>query len=104
MRFAIALITVFLLVGCAPQLDRIETAVRQNRDAIDRLDAETQQVRRELQALEALLRLDQDQGQESQAQRLARMSQLSTRIEQLIRQLDDNMQFMRTISARIDMS
>ncbi len=89
--------------GCAPQLDRIEVSLQENTDQVALLRAEQQRIRQELEAISALLRLDQDVGLESDAQRLAKIGQLSTRIEQLIQTLEDNAQYMRNLSARVDL-
>ena len=46
----------WLLAGCAPQLDRIEVAVQENRDEISRLQAENKRLLQEVEALGQLLR------------------------------------------------
>ena len=50
-----------------------------------------------------LLRMDRDAGGESSAMRLAKLSQLSTQMDQLMRRLEDNMEYMRDLSARVDL-
>lgn len=89
--------------GCAPQLDRIETGVQQNRDDIARLEAENRRVVQEIQSLIALLRMDRDAGDESSAMGLTKLSQVSGRLDQLMLKLDDNAQYMRNLSARVDL-
>ncbi len=94
---------VVLVSGCAPQLDRIEVAVQGNRDEISRLQTENKKMLQEVQALGQLLRLDRNAGDESSAMRLAKLSQVSTRLDQLIQKLDDNAEYMRDLSARVDL-
>jgi TolA-binding protein len=94
---------ILLLGGCAPQLNRIETGVQQNRDEIARLQAENKRLQTEVKALNELLRMDRDAGDESQAMRLAKLSQVSQRLDQLLQKLDDNAQYMRDLSARVDL-
>lgn len=92
-----------LLGGCAPQLDRIEAAVGRNAVDLERISAEQRQLREELERLGSLFRLDQDAGVQTEAQRLAKIDQLSVQLEQLMRKLDDNNEFMRSLSARVDL-
>ncbi|MFO7610078.1 MAG: tetratricopeptide repeat protein [Candidatus Krumholzibacteriia bacterium] len=89
--------------GCAPQLDRIEVGVQENRDEVARMQAENRRLLQEVQALGQLLRMDRDAGDESSAMRLAKLEQVSTRLDQLLRKLDDNAQYMRDLSARVDL-
>jgi tol-pal system protein YbgF len=89
--------------GCAPQLDRIEIAVQDNHDEIALLKAENKRLLTEVEALGSLLRMDRNAGDESSAMRLSRLSQLSTQIDQLLNKLDDNAEYMRDLSARVDL-
>lgn len=89
--------------GCAPQLDRIEVAVQDNRDEIARLEAENKRVLQELQALGQFLRMGQDSGTETNAMSFAKLSQVSGRLDQLLQKLDDNAEYMRDLSARVDL-
>lgn len=89
--------------GCAPQLDRIEVGVQENRDEISRLAAENKRLMQELVALGQLLRMEQDTGTETKAMSFATLSQLSNRLDQLLQKLDDNTEYMRDISARVDL-
>ena len=91
------------LSGCAPQLNRIEMSVQDNADAIARMQAENMRLTQEVQALGQLLRMDRDAGDESSAMRLAKLSQVATRLEQLLQKLDDNAEYMRDLSARVDL-
>ncbi len=92
-----------LLGGCAPQLDRIETGLAQNTEDLAAMRAEQQRLRQEIEALNELLRLGQDAGLESEAQRSARLGQLSRQIDELMQRLDDNLEFSRSLSARVDL-
>jgi TolA-binding protein len=92
-----------VLTGCAPQLNRIEMSVQANNDAISLMQAENRRQTQEVEALGALLRMDRDAGDESSAMRLAKLSQVSTRLDQLLQKLDDNAQYMRDLSARVDL-
>ncbi len=110
LQFLFSLVTVALLgvtvlgsVGCAPQLDRIEVAVQDNHDEMSLLKAENRRLLQEVEALGALLRMDRNAGDESSAMRLSRLSQLSTQIDQLLNKLDDNAEYMRDLSARVDL-
>lgn len=92
-----------LLTGCAPQLNRIEMSVQDNNDAISRMQVENKRLTQEVQAMGALLRMDRDAGDESSAMRLAKLSQVATRMDQLLQKLDDNAEYMRDLSARVDL-
>jgi tol-pal system protein YbgF len=92
-----------LMTGCAPQLDRIEVSVQENRDEISQLQTENKRLLQETEALGQLLRMDRDAGSESSAMRLARLSQLSTQMDQLMRLLEDNAEYQRSLSARVDL-
>ena len=89
--------------GCAPQLDRIEVAVQGNSDEIAQLQAENKRLLQEMQSLSQLLRLENDAGDESAAMRLARLSQVSDLLQQVLQSQEDNARYMRDISARVDM-
>jgi len=99
----LCMLAVLLTAGCAPQLDRIELSVQQNRDEIAALQAENKRMLQEVQALGSLMRLDRDAGDESSAMRLAKLSQVSARLDQLLQKLDDNAEYMRDLSARVDL-
>jgi len=92
-----------LVAGCAPQMDRIEVSVQENRDELSRLQTENMKLLQEVQALGQLLRMDRDAGDESSAMRLAKLSQVATRLDQLLQKLDDNAEYMRNLSARVDL-
>jgi tol-pal system protein YbgF len=107
LRFVTRLAAVALLglaaAGCAPQLDRIELAVQENHDEIATLQAENRRLAQEVKSLGALLRLESTAGDQSHAERVARLGQVSMRLEQLMQKLDDNAAYMRELSARVDL-
>jgi TolA-binding protein len=90
-------------VGCAPQLDRMEASILENRNEISRLEVQNRRMLTEVEALGQLLRMDRNAGDESSAMRLAKLSQVSTRLDQLLQRLDDNAEYMRDLSARVDL-
>jgi len=92
-----------LVSGCAPQLNRIEISVQDNHDAIAEMRADNQRIGQEVAALGALLRLDRDAGDESSAMRLAKLGQVAARMDLLLQKLDDNAEYMRDLSARVDL-
>ncbi|MCP4572034.1 MAG: tetratricopeptide repeat protein [bacterium] len=100
---ALVILAGLAAAGCAPQLDRIEIAVQENHDEIARMQAENKRLLQEVQSLAALMRLEQDMGDESSAMSYAKLSQVSTRLDQLLQKLDDNAEYMRDLSARVDL-
>ena len=88
---------VMLFAGCAPQLNRIEVAVQDNRDQVARMQAENKRLLQEMQALNQLMRIEKDAGDETSAMRLAKLSQVSARLDQLMQKLDDNAQYMLSL-------
>ncbi len=60
--------------------------VQQNNDEVARMQAENRRLLQEVQALGQLLRMDQDAGTESSAVRLAKLEQVSARLDQLLQQ------------------
>lgn len=98
-----AVLAILTAAGCAPQLDRIEAAVQDNNDEIAQLKAENRRLLQEQIALGELLRMDRDAGDHSSAMRLAKLTQVSNRMDQLLQKLDDNAEYMRDLSARVDL-
>ncbi len=90
-------------VGCAPQLDRMEASILENRAEISQLQVQNQRMLNEMDALQRLLRMENNAGDESSAMRLAKLSQVSNRLDQLMMKLDDNAEYMRDLSARVDL-
>lgn len=92
-----------IVSGCAPQLNRIESSVQVNQDQIAQMQSENKHLLQEVQSLGALLRMDRDASTETSAMRLAKLSQVATRMDQLLQKLDDNAEYMRALSARVDL-
>jgi len=92
-----------LMTACAPQLDRIELAVQENSDEMAEMRAENRRLAQDVEALSELLRLTSMSGDETSAERFARLGQVSMRLEQLLTKLDDNAAYMRDLSARVDL-
>ncbi len=92
-----------LIAACAPQLDRIELAVQDNHDEMAEMRAENRRLSQDVAALAQLLRLESTSGDETNAQRFAKLGQVSARLDQLMRKLDDNAAYMRELSARVDL-
>ncbi len=97
------LLGVLLWSGCAAQLDRIEVGIQTNRDEISQLEAENKRLQLEVQSLTELVRMQQTVGDQSGAMGMAKLTQLRARLEQLLQKLDDNAEFMRNLSARVDL-
>lgn len=91
------------LAGCAPQFDRIEEGVIRNGRAIEDLQREQVLLRQQVDSIDALLRLDQDVGMQTDARGSAKLGHLTQQIDQLMQKLDDNAAFMRSLSARVDL-
>ncbi|MCP4293154.1 MAG: tetratricopeptide repeat protein [bacterium] len=91
------------ITGCAPQLDRIEVAVQDNHDEMSVMKAENKRLLQEVEALAELLRMESTVGDETSAMRMSRLSQLSSKMDQLMNKLDDNSEYMRDLSARVDL-
>jgi len=92
-----------LAAGCSPQFEHIESAVERNRDEIQQVRDEQMVVRQEVESLNAFLRSDQDTGLESSAILQAKISQLLSKMDRIDHKLDDNNEFMRNLSARVDL-
>jgi len=99
----VAVAGLVLASGCAPQLDRIEVAVQENAATLAEMRAENRRLEQEVEALAQLLRLESESGDETNAQRFAKLGQVSARLDQLMRKLDDNAEYMRELSARVDL-
>jgi len=94
---------VVLLGGCASQLDRIETGIQANRDEMARIAAENQRTQQEVASLAELVRMQNTSGDQSGAMGVARLTQIIARLDQLQQMQEDNAEFMRNLSARVDL-
>lgn len=92
-----------MLASCAPQLDRIELSVQENRSELAELRAENRRLAAELQALANLLRMESAAGGQTEAQRHAQLGQLLQRITHVLQHLEDSQAFLRDLSARVDL-
>lgn len=92
-----------LAAGCAPQFEQIETAVDGNSAEIQRLTDEQTALRRDVTALLALLRTGEGSGLETDARLQAQLAQILARLDQAASQQADNQEYMRNLSARVDL-
>lgn len=92
-----------LLAGCTAQFEHLEGAVERNTEEMVSLQGEQRLIRQEVESLARLLRADDDSGVQTDARLITRMGQLETRLDQLIRLQEDNGQYMRNLSARVDL-
>ncbi len=92
-----------LAAGCAPQFESLETAVDGNSAEIQRLTDEQTALRRDVTALLAMLRSGQGSGLETDARLQAHLSQILARLDQAASQQTDNQEYMRNLSARVDL-
>ena len=92
-----------LLGACAPQLDRMELAIQENTDEMAEMRSENRRLQQEVQALAALLRLESESGDQTNAQRYAKLGQVSAQLDQLLHLLEDNAAYQRELSARVDL-
>ena len=67
------------LSGCAPQFDRIEEGVLRNGQEIERLQREQALLRLQVEAIDTLLRFDQDAGLTADARGSAKLGHLFKR-------------------------
>ncbi len=102
-RVASLLPVLWLVAGCSPQFEHIESAVERNRDEIRLMRDEQMVVRQEVESLGALLRSDQGTGSESSAVLQAKIAQILVKMDRIDHKLDDNNEFMRNLSARVDL-
>jgi tol-pal system protein YbgF len=92
-----------LAAGCAPQFETIQTAVDGNSAEIQRLADEQTALRRDVTALLAMLRSGQGSGLDTDARLQANLSQILARLDQAASQQADNQEYMRNLSARVDL-
>ncbi len=92
-----------LLVGCAPRVDRLETGIGENARTLAELRRTQQQMRQDLAGLYSFVKADDGGDLQQRAALQERLARIERRLEQIDHKLDDNAEFMRTISARVDM-
>ncbi len=92
-----------LAAGCTPQFEHIESAVERNRVEIQQVRDEQRVILQEVESVNSLLRSDQGTGVESTAILQVKISQLLGKLDRIDRKLDDNNEFMRNLSARVDL-
>ncbi len=92
-----------LATGCTPQFEHIESAVERNRDEIRQVRDEQRVILQEVESIDSLLRSDVGTDVESTAVLQARITQLLGKLDQVDRKLDDNAEYMRNLSARVDL-
>ena len=91
------------LAGCSPQFAGIESAVDRNGEEIARMHGDQQLIRQELASINRLLQADNGSGENQDARVQTRLAQLDGKIEQLLRLQEDNAEFVRGLSARVDL-
>jgi len=92
-----------LAAGCTPQFEHIESAVERNRDEIQQVRDEQRVILQEVESINSLLRSDQGTGVESTAILQVKITQILGKLDRIDRKLDDNNEFMRNLSARVDL-
>lgn len=97
------LLAAVLAAGCSPHFEQVETSVARNGEEIEKVRRDQQLIRQELAEISGILRQDTGTGQESNARILARVGQVERKVDHMLQSLDDNTEFMRTLSARVDM-
>lgn len=102
-RVSSLLPVLWLAAGCSPQFEHIESAVERNRDEIRQMRDEQRVIHQEVEGLNSLLRSDQGTGTESSAVLQAKISQILVKMDRIDHKLDDNNEFMRNLSARVDL-
>ncbi len=90
-------------MGCSAQFEHIESAVDRNGEEIVAVQNQQRAILQEVEAIGRLLHADDDSGLQLDARLLSRIGQLETRIDQLVRLQEDNGQYMRNLSARVDL-
>ena len=99
----IVLSAVLLLAGCTPQFDHIESSLARNSDELEQARVQQRQLAQEVAGLSTLLRQEDNSGLENNARLQARLVRVENKVDQVIRMLEDNFEFMQGISARVDL-
>lgn len=94
---------VLLLAGCAPRNRHLEDAVDANARVLAELRREQARIRQDVAGLLAFVRADDGGQLQQQAALQERLARIERRLGQMDHKLDDNAEFMRTLSARVDM-
>jgi len=97
------LLVLIALAGCSPQFAGIESSVDRNGQEIARMRDDQLLVRQELEAITRLLKADDGSGETQDVRVQTRLAQLDRKIEQLLRLQEDNAEFVRGLSARVDL-
>jgi len=97
------LLAAVMAAGCSPHFEQVETAVARNGAEMEKVRRDQQLIRQELAEISGILRSDTGTGQESNARILARIGQVERKVDHMLQSLDDNTEFMRNLSARVDM-
>ncbi|MBT4292401.1 tetratricopeptide repeat protein [bacterium] len=103
MRFLLIAIALVLLTGCSAQFDQVGRAVDKNARSLDVIQPEQQLLRQEVAAITAVTEGLQGADEQTQQRLLARLGQINGKLDQLKMQLADNNEFMRSVSARVDL-
>jgi len=101
-RFLLSAV-ILVTAGCSAQFEHIESAVDRNGDEIVAVQNEQKLIRQEVESIGRLLRADDNSGVQTDARLLTRLGQFETRLDQILRMQEDNGQYMRSLSARVDL-
>ncbi len=103
MRFLLIAIALVLLTGCSAQFDQVGRSVDKNARTLDLIQTEQQLLGQEVAAITVVTEGLQGADEQTQQRLLARLGQINSKLDQLRMQLADNNEFMRSVSARVDL-
>jgi TolA-binding protein len=103
MRYLLIILLSIICLGCSAQFDQIGRSVDQNARALDSVQTEQQIIKQELAAIKTVANGLRGTDQQTQQRLLARLGQINSKLDQLKMQLADNNEFMRSVSARVDL-
>lgn len=103
MRFLLIAVASIFLTGCSAQFDQIGRSVDKNARTLDVIQTEQQLLRQEVAAITVVTEGLQGADEQTQQRLLARLGQVNGKLDQLKMQLADNNEFMRSVSARVDL-
>ncbi len=92
-----------LLAGCSPQFEQIESAVDRNGEEIARMRDDQRLIRQELESINRLLQADDGSSASSDVRLQTQIAQLDRKVGELLGLQEDNAEFMRNLSARVDL-